>query len=516
MPIANPLINPRALQEEVFNQHLGINRLADRLSQPPGYFYTLRNCFVTKQNYVQQRNGTLKLTTTPLTGSPKIRKLFEYENNSGGRTIIGRGGTRWARFDGVNSWIDLDTGRASDAYGQACQFLGYLIMADGGKLRYSDASWSVANVDNTYLPANSSTCHTHNFRLVTNDDANPLMVYLSEVGILSFNTTAGHTGTTLDLSAVVPVGDKILGYSTYLSTYLVIWMRKHIVVYNVPTTNANIALQQVIKIGCISYNGVINPDSGDIMFPSESGYKSFVQSFNTTSILDVKDETALMGPYYRSAIATLSDARDISGVYYSGLNHSYFTFPFASAMEIWALSDDLKNITEGKGNVAGYFTEITAYSFLQTANRNLYFGDNAGNLWQMDTGTDDNGSAILMEAAKTALTFGASSNYKRLKEFEALFEATKTLTLTLTYDYSTTGLTSGALTKTATVTTQTSLWDVSLWDVSYWDASGDLLYRTRDLLGRGKLVNMKISHNTLGAQLRFPYWIMRFFMEGMD
>lgn len=647
------------LQEKKYTTHYGVNRLADKLSQPDEYFYTLRNCYVSKQNLILQRNGYDSVTTSAVAtsaelltntdfeaGDPptgwtsgtgtfsssttyahggtksykiiqtsgaavghqhvswstywrgktvratgwvrtatadvariniydgvgttnsdyvvtaqlngfvqltvtrtisnsateltfqcevagagtayfddvslvevstltKIRKLFEYENAAGGRTIIGRGGSTWARL-GATTWTILDSARASDAYGQICQFTYYGVMTDGGRARKFNSTWTVSDVDTTYAPEHSSCCHTHNHRLILNDDDNPLSFYIGKVDEIATDPfdTSTNDAAIINLANVVPVGDKIIGFSSYLSNYLIIWMRRHIVVYDLPTITANIKLQQVIRTGCLSYDGIIYTQSGDILYPNETGYKSFVQSFVTQSVLDIKDETALIGPYYRSVIPNLGDTRDICGVNYTTLDHSIFKLPMSSP-ELWIMSEDLKVATGGKGNIAGYYTEINPYSFLVDREDRLLFGGGDGILYQMDTGTNDLGSAIQIEIQKTGISFGNQSIYKKPKEFECVIESTKSATLNLKYDFGVFGSTASTEQLFAYVTGG-GLWDVALWDVDLWNASGQNLLRSRNMLGRGKFMNLKLTHATLDAVVKIPYFILRYLNLGVD
>jgi len=496
-----------------FDVHLGVNRLGDRLSTPPEYYWQLQNCYITKDNWIEQRNGYTKYSDSAVTGAAKVRKLFEIENSTGGRTIIGRSGTRWFRMNGTTP-TDLDTGRGSDLYGQIAQYNNEFYMADGGTLRKSTMAFSVSTVSGTNVPTKVSAVHTHNYRLVINDDDNPMNVICSKVNSVDFDT-ASNDAVIFNLSKVVPGGDKVIGYSTYLQTYLVIWMRRNIVIYNLPTVYDDISLQQVIRgTGCISFDGVVEVGK-DLWFPSETGYKKLAYVVGNPSVVDMEEVTHYIGPYWRSSLTSLTDTRDINGVYYQNLDHFYTTLPFSSAHEVWAVSPDLDFISKGKGNIAGGpFTGITAYSFLYTKGRVLYFGGDDGNIYQMDDGSNDNGDAIIFTAEKTGLYFGNPKIFKAPREFEGLFQATASLTATISYSYETTGLNTGQITDTLTINTQSSIWDVALWDVSYWDVSGSVLFKSRNLVGRGKVMNILVTHNTLDAQLKFRNWIISLTMQG--
>ena len=497
-----------------FDQHYGVYRLGDELSVPSKFFWALKNCYVSKSNWIQQRNGYTKITSAALTGTPKLRVLYEVENDTGSRTILTRGGTRWARLNGT-TWTDLDTGRANDAYGQVTQFGNNVYMADGGTLRASTMLWALSTVSGTGCPTKISAVHTHNHRLVVNDDDNPLTFCLSRVDQPTNFDTSTADAIIINLANLISGGDKIIGFSTYLQDYLVIWMRRHIAIYNVPTTTASISVQQVMyDVGCISYDGVCQVGK-DLWFPSDTGYKALSAVIGNTAVVDINDVTRNIGPYWRESLVNLSNVQDIHACYYQPLDHMYFNLPFSAGHEIWAVSKDLEAITEGAGNIGGGpWTGITSHSMCYTKGRALYIGGSDGHLYQMDSGTSDNGSAVSFSAVKTGLYFENPKVYKSPREFESLMQATAALNATLTFSFETATTSSGQLSTPITINTATSEWDSALWDVSYWDQIGSLLYKSRNLRGRGKVMRLEVSHNTLDAQLRFRNMIIGLTLQG--
>lgn len=508
----SPHVSKRArLKDFVFEEHFGISRLTDRIATPEQYFWTIKNAFVTKSNFIKQRNGYTELTPASIGSTTKIRKMFEAENKTGGKVVIVRAGTAWYRLNGT-ALTSLDGSRDSDVKGQVCQFNNQIIMADGGQLRKSDFLWSVSNVGAS-APSSVSACHTHNHRLVVNNDDNNMEVYISKVDELDFDT-ATNDAIVLNLSKIIPGGDKVLGFSTFLETYLVIWMRHHTLIYNVPTTFADISLQQVLNVGTVSVDSIDNV-GGDLYFASDSGIKSLAASLGTRNTMDIKDVSKLIDPHYRSSVkSAITDLTDINGVFYPLCNHYYFTLPYANSPEVWAISKDLEVATGGKGNIGGYFTGITAYSFLYRKDGTILFGSDNGKIYTMDSGTSDDGAAIPFEVEKTGIYFGNPKINKAVKEMEMYLEATADLTATLEYDYGISGSTSQVQSESITITTDASPWDTSPWDTSSWDANGQLTYSTHNLLGRGKLMNIKLKHSTLNALLSFPYWILSAYMEG--
>jgi hypothetical protein len=508
----SPYLGKRAkLGDYAFEEHYGVSRLTEDIALPDKYWWTLRNAYVTKNNFIQQRNGYTKITASSIGATTKIRKMFEYESNAGAKTLIARAGTAWYRLSG-DTLISLDGSRTNDVYGQAAQYNGKLYMADGGTLRQMTAAY-VVTIPSASQPSTVSCVHTHNHRLIVNDDANPLQTACSKVDELDFST-AVDDAIILDLSLSIPGGDKIIGYSTFLENFLVIWMKRHIAIYYLPTTFNDIALQQIIDVSVLSYDGIVAVGN-DLYFPSDSGYKSLIASVGTRNVMDLNDVSKHLDPYYRQMIGTLSDARDINAVFYPKLNHVYFTLPFTNSPEWWVISKDLESATGGKGNIGGGpYTGMTAYSFCLLKNGYLYFGGSDGHIYRFNNGTNDNGAAIYFDARKTGMYFKNPKLNKAPKEFEAFLKATNDLVATLYHDFGITGSTDIVTTEDITIETVSSLWDEAEWDVAEWDADGQKLVNTRNLLGRGKILNLGLRHNTKDALLSFPYWIISLYLEG--
>jgi len=509
----SPTIAERTvLRDFPFEKQYGVSRLSDQLTTPPDYFYTLKNFFVSRQNFIEQRNGYQKVTTNTIGATSKIRKIYEFMNKDGAKTVIARGGEDWWRMDS-GELVSLDGSRTADAKGQCCTYDNYLIMTDGGAARKSTPTWTVSNVGND-APTLSSLCHTHNHRLVLNNDDNLLEVYISKVDSMDFDTSADDA-IVLNLSKIITDGDRIIGFSTFMNSYLVIWLKRHIVIYNVPTTFANISLQQVIHSGCISYDGVAEVGS-DLYYPSETGIRSLAASLGTNNTMDTKDVSKHIDPYYRNSLPAISDWTDINAVYYKKLNHYYFTFPFTTLPEIWVISKDLELATGGKGNIAGHFLGINAWSFCQLETGELYFGGADGLIYRMDYGTNDDGAAIAVEATKTALYFGNSKVNKFPREFEALFIATDTLTATIEYGFGVYASIVANTIETLTINAPGVQWDAddAIWDSAEWANDGVLAFKSRNIHGHGKVMSISLKHETLDAQLKFPYWILSAFLGG--
>jgi hypothetical protein len=109
------------LDEVILNNFRGMNRLSNRLNMGPEYAWDVHNGYIKKDiksglGVIQQRSGITKLNTTNFTNACKF--IFEPKWDAGGTDIVIREGTRWAIWDGVDTFDDLDTGRTDGVRAQ--------------------------------------------------------------------------------------------------------------------------------------------------------------------------------------------------------------------------------------------------------------------------------------------------------------------------------------------------------------------------------------------------------------
>lgn len=129
-----------------------------------------------------------------------------------------------------------------------------------------------------------------------------------------------------------------------------------------------------------------------------------------------------------------------------------------------------------------------------------YFGAADGTVYALDSGYDDNGSAIDWEVTFSPNRFG-SANTKHWARCRLHFMADGPVTASVEVlsDYArpTQRLTSTA----TTITPDGATWDVSLWDVSYW--AGDVVGRsiTLGLTGGGVAGALRVAGSSNGANV---------------
>ncbi len=500
-----------------------MNRRSDRLNTNYEFYYDLQNGYAKKDlksglGFVLQRDGSTKLNTVALDNGTfgtthYVRTIFEAKWNGGGTDVIIRAGTAWGKFDGIDTFTGLDTGRGNDVIGQCVMFKNELLMVDGGIPRKCTAAYSVAilSVD-ANMPQDSDAIGVHRDKVWLNSQANPMIAYFCTTN--SANGATSWTGTsdagTLDLSTVLPEGDRIRGFRSYggeNSTLLAIICDKYTVIYQAGSNVATFTLLQYFPTTCVSINAC-DYLGNELVYPSRNCFTSLSHAYGTNDIA-TGTLSDLIEPYWRTLISQVTDTTQIQGCFDKTLGLFYVLFPIANNYQILVYSDDMKNFV-------GRFTyPFSVFSFRYRNNGQMLMGSD-GYVYKMNIGDDDAGTAIPWSFKMPGLYFGTPSRYKRPIEFEALFQCTTSLDLFLDYYYGLNTATAGVLTIPISLTATSNQWDVSLWDVTNWDQSGNTIFRTSDLLGRGRIVFVEMRHATKGAKIAFPWFLLRYMMEGIN
>jgi hypothetical protein len=327
----------------------------------------------------------------------------------------------------------------------------------------------------------------------------------------SGSTDAG----TINLSTVLPEGDRIRGFRTYGgldSGLIAIICDKYTVIYSAGSNVYDFTFVQYFPTTCLSVGACVYVGS-DIVYPSRNELTSLFSS-QTNMQLETRPLSNYINNLWRDYVSRVTDLTQISGVFDHKLNHYCITFPITGSYQTLIWSADIKNF------VGRWTYPFEIYSWCERLDGTILTGSD-GYVYTMNTGTDDDGTAISFKASMPALYFGDASRYKKPIDFEALFY-TESADPSINLDYWFGGVgtfTVDKITKTIALAEGSVLyyWDESYWDASYWaDVSASYLYRTSDILGRGRFMILEISHSTLDAILTINYFKIGYSLEGAN
>lgn len=510
------------LQEKVFQEFKGMNRRSDRLNMDPSFYFDLLNGFLYKDvesglGFITQRAGCSKLNTVALSGygsNTKIRTTYEAVWNAGGKDVIIKAGTAWGKFDGVNSFPTLVTGRPDDTVGQCVMFKNNLILADGGVMQkvLPDYSTSILSADPA-MPQDATAVWVHADKVWANSTSDPLGAYYCDTNNATTSTAWSDTGNAgrLDLSTVLPIGDRILGFRTMGGTtnmILVIITTQYLVLYLAGADPTQFTLLKYIKTQCLSVQA-ISYIGTDLVYASRNDVTSIFNAYQNND-LEMNAISQWIDPYYRSQIAQLTDpTSQISAVFDNVLNLWYLTVGITNNYQTFVYSVDVQNF------VGRYIYPFNIYSWCAKQDGTILSGSD-NYVYVMNTGTNDAGTAISWKLAMPYLYLSLPARYKKIVEFEVFMQATASLSLSLDYWYGISNLATDKQTKNINITASASLWNVSPWNTSYWNQQGNQLYNTPDILGRGRGVFIELRHSTLDAIISIPWFTLRYNIEGRN
>lgn len=236
--------------------------------------------------------------------------------------------------------------------------------------------------------------------------ANNQKIYFSDLQ----NPAEWLTGTagSLDISAVVPTGDKIVALAAH-NNNLIIFCKNHIVVYANPKDPANMTLSDVITgVGCIARDSIQSVAGTDLLFLSATGVQSLQRVIQEKS-LPFRDVSKNVRDELLSNVAT-ETVENIKAIYYPTDAMYLLSLPATDTTYCFDTRGTLQNGAARTTTWSG----ITPTAYCVTDDRKLYIGK-VGYIGNY-TGNLDNGSSYRMAYYTNYLDFQTATNIKILKK----------------------------------------------------------------------------------------------------
>lgn len=540
-----------------YQQHRGMSRLADALNMSPEWLWDVQNGYIDKDNNIQMRNGIAKYNATAIYETPNITYLAEIKWNSGTKDVICYTSNQyWWRYfsasnmtartissingstltlsgthgletyhigkplynsttqtttyitalpatdqitvasvtgmnqtnavDDLAGWGRISGTQGGTSRGMAAMFNNILYLADGSTPREVSSAYAVSNVGGS-PPSDASAVWVHNEHVIWNSAAAPSNVYISAYRNGEDYTTS-NDAMTLTLNYVTPEADAVIGFSTYSEDLLIIIGKKYIVTYNAPEDVVDWSKQDMIESGGISAHA--NCTYGQNLYiPGRQGVNTYITLAQSREV-PLDDITYQTAPLYQSYISSLGSSAwgNVSAVIDRLLDLMYICFPLSGGHEILVYSF-LQN------QVAGRYTGITAHSFARLEDGTILIGGASGRAYTMNSGATDDGTIITF-AVTTPYYNGNNENYKVCRYGDVRVKHTATFTLTYKYQWE-----DGAQT--------------SMTQSLASNTPGMTRFKTGNILGRGKKVQIVIQHSTTsGVVINIPEWALGFIDEG--
>lgn len=242
------------------------------------------------------------------------------------------------------------------------------------------------------------------------------------------NWTTGTSGR-LDISAVIPSGDPIIGLAQH-NGFLVIFCKKHIVIYAGASVPSTITLQETITgVGCIARDSITSVAGTDILFLSETGVQSLQRVIQEKSLpfrdvsKNVRDE--LISLVNGEVLANVKAAYyPTDALYLLSLPGAGFTYCF-----------DTRGVLEDGSSRTTVWKQINPTAFCNMATRDLYMGQ-SGYIGKYEL-YEDNGAEYRMSYFTNYFDFGSATTNKVLKRINvtAIGGSNQPIAVKWGYDY---------------------------------------------------------------------------------
>jgi hypothetical protein len=204
-------------------------------------------------------------------------------------------------------------------------------------------------------------------------------VYFSDL----LNPSEWKTGTAgyLNIGEVVPNNDPIVALAAH-NGFLIIFCRRHIVVYKNALDPSTLTLEDVISgVGCIARDSVQSIGT-DLMFLSETGVQSFLRVVQEKS-LPFRDVSKNVRDDLLALLGSETEA-NIKAIYYP--SDAFYLLAFPSNKLVYCF--DTRGVLENGAARTTVWTELAPTAFCVTQDRKMYIGQRGyiGNY----TGYEDN------------------------------------------------------------------------------------------------------------------------------
>lgn len=524
------------------------------------------NAVIDANGRMAARHGRKHLTTTALTGIPKLRALAEHITTAGNSTIVSAANNKlytgtgtmtdatgtaagvtgitadhWqfqntnGRFVGFQDGHDpvyrttgnfsllqqeLPAWTAGTAYAigdcvratSGNQTIYFHCTTDGTSHASTEPTWDTAinntTTDNTVTWTtrkfpNGNVCHSAFGRLWVTSSGDKTVLEFSDT-LLPAKFRGGLAGT-LDVKTLW-AGDEIIAVSSY-SDLLVIFGRKTILLYTGATDPTTMALAEKIEgVGAIARDSV-QTTGNDIVFLSDSGIRSLSRTVTAGGKAPLNDLSRNVRDYFMGLVASETPA-NIKSVYHEPDGFYIVTLPTAGLE--FVLDFRFPN-PDGSAKVTTW-SGFGSTSLLSARDRTLYVGY-TGVVAQYTGYSDDQVQGDLSSITgtfkhsyrSTWVNFGDESaqRFKFLKHVRAIVSNAATYVITFFFGAD---FDESGLSQVATAVNASgnAQWGVAQWNLDNWSGSGTVYTSVRvHPTGHGSVIKIGWDVTINGAQIAF-------------
>ncbi len=472
----------------------GLNTTSGPLSVSNNESSDLRNIDFNKFGSILKRNGYTTLNTSAITNSPNSDGLYWYEFVSAGAYasfIINVGdGKLWKQDSLDGTWDDI-TGSLSITADNFCDFetfLNEVYITNNTDVPFKwtgSGNGAVMSVPSGLTKA-KNVVQFNNYlflgNVVVNATTFKSRFYWSNIKDTSTWLATSFIEVSKDdgqqIIRMVVLGDRLVVF-------------KERAIYNVFFTGDNdipfIVQKSNSPVGCIAPFSVQEVENG-LVFLSADGF--YYYDGNNSYKISLNIQTTLSGYNSTRFSQCVSMRQKAKNRYFCAMPSNGQT------------NNDVVVVWDWQLNAFSIYTGIAAASMATIWNsatdERIYFGDYAGFVYRMDTGTDDYPLNV-----QTAINGYYYTNWKHYDDIVdqkgvpnvVIYYQTSNSILTFVYSYDFES--SDTYSQTFSLATGTAVYGSAIWDRDVYAGAGGLQQR-RDLDGRGRVVRFGFKNNTIG------------------
>ena len=314
-------------------------------------------------------------------------------------------------------------------------------------------------------------------------------IYFSDLQDPS-NWTSGSAGS-LDISTVIPTGDPIVALAAH-NGFLIIFCRRHIIIYANPKDPATMTVQDVIKgMGCIARDSVASVFGSDIMFLSETGVQSLGRLIQEKS-MPLRDVSKNVRDDLIANIAN-ENLDNVKGVYVASDSFYLLSLPYTG----YTYCFDTRGVLENGAARTTIWKDIKPTAFCVLENRTFLIGK-AGYIGKY-SGYTDNENSYRLSYYTNYFDLDQPSVIKILKKlsFIVIGSGIQDIAVKWSFDYSTNYTTQLVSTKGAVV----SEYNIAEYGISSYSNGISLDALKLNASGSGKIIQLGFETDINGSAL---------------
>lgn len=379
------------------------------------------------------------LNSTPMTGSPAVRQIFEYTPISGANQIVSSGGNKL--YKGTTTLTDITDTLTITA--DNWKFVNFNGNVYGLQANHPLIVWNGTGNFATVTAASGTVPNGNELlsafgRLWGSDSTGQVLKYSQLLDATNWSVTGAGS---FNLTSVWGTGNDAIVALASFNNLLIVFGSRNIVIFSAATAStlgmdpASMQVQDIIPgIGCLARDSVRNVNGDDLVFLSYSGVQSLkrviIERSNAVRNISINVRDVLIGIAFQEPAANIRSTYDaVSGFY-------ILLFPTEQSIFVF---DTKVVLPDGSWRVTQWDNFFPQSIYTLHDNATTYAGYN-GQIFQygdLTNTTQDNGSGYTCSYDSCWFDLGdqLNSRLKMLKRLAMVFSAQAAGTVNLRWQW---------------------------------------------------------------------------------